>query len=75
MFRLTDEIAAARYQELLKKSGPIAHDHGIHAFVFLSFIFAEAVKHIIETWIGIRAFHEHGSGHHHPSPHGSTLEK
>jgi hypothetical protein len=38
----------------MKKSGPLDQEHGIHAFVFLSFIFAEAVKLIIETWIGAR---------------------
>lgn len=30
--------------------------------MFLSFIFAEAVKNIIETWIGVRAFHPEDCG-------------
>jgi hypothetical protein len=52
MFPLTDEIAAARYHKKhIKQSGPIEHEHAIHAFVFLSFLFAEAIRLIIETWI------------------------
>jgi hypothetical protein len=62
MFTFADEIAAAKHQEALKIGGPLEHEHGIHAFVFLSFIFAEAVKNIIETWIGVRAFHPEDCG-------------
>lgn len=62
MFTLADEVAAAKHQESLKIGGPLEHEHGIHAFVFLSFIFAEAVKNIIETWTRVRQFHPEDCG-------------
>jgi hypothetical protein len=49
MFRLADEIADARYQNRMKASGPLAHDHGLHAFVFLSFIVAEARESLVTS--------------------------
>jgi len=55
MFTLTDEIAAARYHKKhMRQSGPLEHEHAIHAFVFLSFLFAEAIKLIIETWVRVK---------------------
>jgi hypothetical protein len=32
---------------------PLTREHGLHAFVFLSFIFAEALKLVIETWVNL----------------------
>jgi hypothetical protein len=81
MFTLTDEIAAARYHKKhMKQSGPIEHEHAIHAFVFLSFLFAEAIKLIIETWIRAKdsraevIFLVGALTHVHPSG-GSLLER
>ncbi|HET9409264.1 MAG TPA: hypothetical protein VFO39_18630 [Candidatus Sulfotelmatobacter sp.] len=51
---LQREINAAQRHKDVEAGHPLTHEHGLHAFVFLSLIFAEAVKLIIEAWIEVR---------------------
>jgi len=53
VFTLDDEIRAARFQRDIAAGNPLAQGHGLHAFVFFSFILAEALKLIIETWTDV----------------------
>ncbi len=55
MFRLDDEVRAAQFEMNEAAAHRLEEGHGLHAFVFLSFIFAEALKLLIETWIDVRA--------------------
>jgi len=54
MFRLNDEIKAAKFETDVAATYRFEEGHGLHAFVFLSFIFAEALKLLIETWIDVK---------------------
>jgi hypothetical protein len=54
MFWLDDEIRAAQWQKDQSEQQPLRQGHGLHAFVFLSFILAEALNRIIETWTDFR---------------------